>query len=96
MNNVGINLFYVIGMKKVGKIIEKVVEDASSFEVSENTSTVKSYSPEEALAFICKNNFSKAQYMDIRLNTLQNGADMYPAYNRILEVKSMCYPSGKY
>lgn len=36
-------------------------------------------------------NFSKAQYTNKRLRTLQMGCDMYPTYFKILEAKQNCY-----
>lgn len=47
-------------------------------------------SPEQAIGFICRNDFSKAQYMDVRMTTLQQGIDLYPSYNTIIEAKKLC------
>nr|XP_018903644.1 PREDICTED: uncharacterized protein LOC109034777 isoform X1 [Bemisia tabaci] len=48
---------------------------------------------EAALAFMLENSFSKAQYMNIRLNSKYYNADIYPPYEYILEAKKDCQVS---
>lgn len=87
-----------IGVENVKQVIETVAK-ISSLAVDTDVPTPRNYmpySPEEALAFICRNDFSKAQYSDIRLSTLTNGVDMYPPYYKIIETKKECYPSGEF
>ena len=57
---------------------------------------IEGFSAYEALAFLCRNDFTKAQYFDIRAMALQKGINIYPAYNKIVEAKKNCYPPGMY
>ena len=57
---------------------------------------IAGFSADEALAFLCRNDFTKAQYFDIRAMALQKGINIYPAYNKIVEAKKNCYPPGMY
>jgi len=50
------------------------------------------YSVEEALALIIDAKLTKSQYTLIRSQAKQRNANIYPAYNKILEAKSQCYP----
>ena len=57
------------------------------------------YSPisltsEEALAFLYDNNFSKHQYLNIRIACKERNADIYPTYYKILKAKLLCRPDG--
>nr|XP_029708565.1 uncharacterized protein LOC115254999 [Aedes albopictus] len=81
---------------KIIKNISEFPETATSLKQSMKSSDagVEQYSPTEALAFICKNGFSKSQYNDIRASDLKKGCDLYPSYNRVLEEKKLTYPEG--
>lgn len=48
--------------------------------------------PEEALAYILNNSLSKSVYIDTRLESISSGADIWPCYNIVREVKSQCRP----
>lgn len=48
------------------------------------------YTSEEALAFLLENNFSKQQYMNIRLSSKSRNCDIYPPYSEILKTKMEC------
>lgn len=60
-----------------------------------NEDNVEKYSAVEALSFICKNDFSKSQYLNIRSVVQLKGLRLYPSYHKILEAKALCYPQGK-
>lgn len=83
---------------KIIKNISEFPETATSLKQSMKSSDagVEQYSPTEALAFICKNGFSKSQYNDIRASDLKKGCDLYPSYNRVLEEKKLTYPEGNF
>lgn len=49
-------------------------------------------SPEKALSLIISLNLSKEQYMVLRLVALENGHNLFPPYNKILEAKKAAYP----
>ena len=48
--------------------------------------------PYEALAMILDCGLTKEQYKKIRVNSLRRNACIYPAYEKILEVKELCQP----
>lgn len=52
-------------------------------------------SVDEALRFLCENDFSKQQYQNIRNMTLTKGYNIYPSYNEVRENKNTCYPPGQ-
>ncbi|XP_025411419.1 uncharacterized protein LOC112684234 [Sipha flava] len=58
----------------------------------QNVKPVQMYSEEDALALIIDAKLTKSQYTLIRLQAKQRNANIYPAYNKILEAKSQCYP----
>ena len=85
------------GFRSVGKRIESLVRSPeSATESFENVPQIEEYTAEEAIAFICRNNFSKRQYHDIRMTTLNRGVHLYPSYNKVLLAKQDSYPNGKY
>lgn len=50
------------------------------------------YSEDEALALIIDAKLTKSQYTLLRLQAKQRNANIYPAYNKIIEAKSRYYP----
>jgi len=48
--------------------------------------------PEEGLAFLLNNSLTKYVYTNMRLETKKSGADIWPPYNKVREVKSQCRP----
>ena len=55
------------GFRSAGKLIAKIDRDPSLTTKScENSPSVLAYSADDALAFICANNFSKSQYLNVR------------------------------
>lgn len=87
------------GFRKAAKFVENItsnpvlmkeVDTISDQPVLEDTL----YTNDEALAFLCHNGFSKAQYTNIRLMSLHKGVKMIPAYNHVRDAKSKCYPEG--
>lgn len=52
------------------------------------------YTNEEALTYIINNNLSKQQYQNTQSGAKKRRTDIYPAYNRIREVKKQCYPTN--
>lgn len=53
-----------------------------------------SLSPDEALAFLLENNFSKAQYCNIQSENKSRNCNIYPPYKSLTAVKSKCRPEG--
>ncbi len=49
-------------------------------------------SPSEGLAFLLKNNFTKAQYDNIRATCLRQNANIFPCYDLIQDAKAACRP----
>lgn len=82
------------GSRSKAKAICSIVDDSSKVQKSTTTKQNTPYTPSEALAFLCKNDFTKAQYCNVRSSTLQTGVDIYPPYNKIVEAKALCYPTG--
>ncbi|KAK9712915.1 hypothetical protein QE152_g24648 [Popillia japonica] len=54
------------------------------------------YTPEEALALIVDTSLTKEDYIEIQRGAKARGANLYPAYNVISQVKNTCYPGRKY
>jgi len=59
----------------------------------QNIKLVQIYSEEEALALIIDAKLTKSQYTLIRLQAKQKNANIYPAYNKVIETKTRCYPT---
>ena len=53
---------------------------------------IEQYGADEALAFTLEADMSKQQYQITRTSARLHGADLYPSYHKILEVKQRCYP----
>ena len=49
-------------------------------------------SDEEALSFLVNNDFSKAQYKEMRMTAQSHNCPIYPDYNKVREAKSKCLP----
>lgn len=58
------------------------------------TSPVTVYTPEEALALIVDTSLTKEDYIEIQRGAKARGANLYPAYNVISQVKNTCYPGN--
>lgn len=89
------------GNRDLAWVIEHLVghpEKASSvrkFLEMENLETnPRPLSINDALTFLCHNDLSKHQYQNIRMLSLERGANIYPTYNELREGKSLCYPEG--
>lgn len=90
---------YSGGFRKAGKLVENIASDPTAIKNMDTTSNDPDpgdslFTPDEALAFLCQNGFSKAQYTNIRMMSLHKGIKMYPAYNHVRDAKSNCYPNG--
>ncbi|KAF2904139.1 hypothetical protein ILUMI_02028 [Ignelater luminosus] len=48
----------------------------------------------EALTFLLDNNFSKQQYINIRVESKHRNADIYPTYEHLKKAKLACRPLG--
>ncbi|EAT45104.1 AAEL003578-PA [Aedes aegypti] len=81
------------GFRLVGKRIENLTRSPAAQEPSDDTQTEAEYSAEDALGFICRNNFTRAQYQDIRVTTMKAGSNLYPSYNKIVTAKEKTYPN---
>lgn len=84
------------GQRITGKLLEEIgknpTEESLFVSLVRETKEIVAFTPEEALGFIARNDLSKAQYQDIRMTTIKNGAKMYPSYNAVVEAKKSCYP----
>lgn len=49
-------------------------------------------SPDEALVDMVNLKLTKQQYIDLRLSLREKNFNAYPAYDRVLEAKKLCYP----
>lgn len=90
---------YSGGFRKAGKLVENIASDPTSIKNMDTTANHHDpedslYTPDEALAFLSHNGFTKAQYANIRMMSLQKGITMYPAYNHVRDAKSKFYPNG--
>lgn len=56
--------------------------------------TIIPYTPTEALAFILNTGMTKDMYIYTRLEAKRRNANIYPAYEKVKEVKLQCYPEG--
>ncbi|XP_043481355.1 uncharacterized protein LOC122510643 [Leptopilina heterotoma] len=82
-------------MSELSAIIKKILKSSEYIEIERQLTSVSSVVPksaEEALTFILDNNLSKAVYTNMRLASISSGADIWPAYNKIKDVKAQCRP----
>lgn len=59
-----------------------------------NLTKYQKVDPVEALAFLLKNEFSKAQYCDIKSKCKSAGVDLWPCYKVVASKKRECRPDG--
>lgn len=52
------------------------------------------HSPDEALAFLLAQNFSKQQYCEMKAACASANANIWPNYNQVREAKKNCRPEG--
>nr|CAI5861412.1 unnamed protein product [Callosobruchus analis] len=52
------------------------------------------YTPEEALALIVDTDLTKEDYIKIHRGAKLRGANLYPPYNAISQMKQTCYPAN--
>ena len=57
-------------------------------------SGMKKKLPEEALAFLLQNNFTKEQYLNMKKACTESNANIWPNYNHVLSAKKFCRPTG--
>lgn len=82
------------GCRLTGKSIQHISKGCVASTSLAERKSADSLTAEEAVGFLCRNGFSKAQYNDIRKTTLERGIDIYPAYNHLVIAKNLCYPLG--
>lgn len=58
----------------------------------DNKKSIVPYSAEEVLGFILDNTLNKQQYINIRCETEKQNADIYPAYEYVIEEKKTFIP----
>ncbi|XP_051167905.1 uncharacterized protein LOC127285771 [Leptopilina boulardi] len=94
---------YNKGLKSSAQLLGQCIEKSESetVEVSCSTSASKPaklitpYTPEEALASILNSGMTKDAYVhEMRLGAKQRNVDIYPAYEKVLTAKKLCYPEG--
>lgn len=86
------------GRRKTAKVIKLALEASPKslrkMQHVKETPLLQNYSPEEALALIINTNLTKEHYINIQRGAKTRGANIYPAYNTISEVKKKCYPNN--
>ena len=60
------------------------------FLYSYSISVITPYTPLEGLCLILKHNLTQTNYERLRMEAKNRGADIYPSYTRIKEVKKVC------
>lgn len=83
------------GNRRSGELIEKLNQNPKLVPKDKPLLKPEPYTSEEAISFIARNSFSKAQYQDIRKMLLDKNLNLLPAYNHVVAAKEKCYPSGK-
>lgn len=89
------------GYRSVAWIVEHLFdfpEKASRLKDIAQSNTehdVERFTVDDALRFLCENDFTKQQYQNIRNMILSKGVDIFPPYNDIRDNKVTCYPRGK-
>jgi len=83
--------FYKSGNRALGDVLEMATSTPKrAIKIKKLLDTKKSivpYSAEEALGFILDNKLNKQQYINIRYEAKKRNADIYPAYEYIIEAK---------
>ena len=86
------------GRRKTAKVIKLALEASpkslNKMESVKKTPLQQKYSSEEALALIIDTDLTKEHYIKIQRGAKTRGANIYPAYNAISEVKKTCYPNN--
>lgn len=84
-------------MKDLSAILKRILKSTDNFmqitQLLNSSTNVIPKSPEEALAFLLDNRLSKEVYVNMRLASKSSGADIWPIYNHVREVKAHCRPS---
>lgn len=90
--------FYKSGNRALAdvlKIATSTPQRANKIKKSFDTKkSIVPYTAEEALGFILDNKLNKQQYINIRCEAKKRNADIYPAYEYIIEAKKKCYPEN--
>lgn len=87
------------GKRKTAKVIKIALESSPRSLKKMQDSRVISYSlytPVEALALIVDTIMTKEDYIKVQRGAKAKGANIYPAYNQILQIKLTCYPLNIY
>jgi hypothetical protein len=87
------------GKRKAAKVIKLALESSprslKRMHVSKSaTHCYTSYTPVEALALIVDTSMTKDDYIKVQRGAKARGANIYPSYNLILQVKQTCYPKN--
>lgn len=85
------------GKNKMAKLFE--VASTSTSKVNEVLQNMEKevqtpFSPTEALNIIIRMDLSKDSYVFLREANLEKNCHMYPSYEKVLEEKKKCYPTG--
>ena len=67
--------------------VRKSMEESEKISISKMTA-------EEGLGFLLRQNLTKAQYQAIRFQSKEKGADIWPPYHQVQEVKTQCRPDS--
>ena len=56
--------------------------------------SISKMTAEEGLGFLLRQNLTKAQYQAIRFQSKEKGADIWPPYHQVQDVKTQCRPDS--
>lgn len=88
------------GKRSQAEVVKRVVECSprtlKKLKNPESPNMIKPYTSEEALALITDLKLTKHQYKQLQRSAKERNANIYPAYNNILEVKKECYPISNF
>lgn len=77
---------WFVSPKKM-KYVKKLF-DLSTLSVNKSTS----YTSEKAFALMVKMNLTEEQYQSMRDSAKSKSYNIYPSYNKVREIKMLCYP----
>lgn len=87
------------GKRRAAKVMKLALESSPRSlkrmqQSKSNTPSFTPYTPVEALALIVDTSMTKEDYLKVQRGAKARGANIYPAYNQILQIKQTCYPEN--
>jgi len=80
-------------MRKIGSKTGLTAAKARAAIVKPPEKEMTKIAPEEGLAFLLNNNFSRGQYKAVRAKSKGDGADIWPSYLSVQNAKLECRPT---